>query len=979
MYCQKKYQSYKLYKMQKIIKTIVLLVLIVIQGGELQAQLPSVWSRAIGGDTIGQFGKGQTKGLDIIESRTGGYIAAGIQDLITGAPREYPFLCKVDSVGNTIWKKNYFASGGLPNGIRDISLAETSSGDLLVVGTSSYTGSTGALLMKTNAQGDALWTTNSFLVSSLSNLPSVVDLQKSKIDTTLDGNYMVMLSGNANLGAPGPDNFTILAKIDENGTVLWEKIYRNYFANQVIPTIEGGYVSVGRNADGRSLVFYQLDAVGDSVEQSVHLDSNFYSIGGNSIVQLPDSSFMISTIFLHPSGAIQNGLLPMDKFGNKGSLAVFPGLYSSYIHTIRYDASQNRIVGLSGSYLIDYDLATGNYRSAQLPINSTGNEIELTSDGGYAIVGRYSKKLLIIKTNTTFQIQEVARHVFSGNIHSDFDFDCTLDTSSDMAMQGWIVEAQVKGDRYYGTSNTNGDYLIHASDTGDFVVKVITSNNLWQVCPDSITITSSDLTNSDTFNFATQPLVSCPIMTVDISTSFLRRCSTNTYTVSYCNNGTVDAVGSYVTVELDTFLTVLNTSIPYTVSGNMYTFQLGTVAWGDCGHFTIQTEVSCNAILGQVHCVDAHIYPDTICTMHNSAWDLSDVEVQSRLLGSNIEFTVKNIGTGNMSTTRQYYVTEDHVMLFTRPYQLGSGDSIVETIPLNGRTYRLAAEQDPNHPYNTFSASALTRPTFLTANSPVGSVLQYPESDGSPAVSIDCQANIGSFDPNDKRGFPMGYGSSHAIEANVDLEYHIRFQNTGTDTAFKVVVVDTLSGFLDKTTLQMGASSHSYTWELVDTGVLKVTFDNILLVDSITNEPLSHGFFKFRIKQKKDNPLGTVIENKAGIFFDWNAPIWTNTTFHTIDADFVINYIHQIDDNENLQLAIAPNPMQQQAIIQVEGTTYNQLEVVLVDAMGREVQRQQVVGEDKITLYRQNLSTGIYFFRLIGDDKLIGTGKVMVK
>jgi len=54
-------------------------------------------------------------------------------------------------------------------------------------------------------------------------------------------------------------------------------------------------------------------------------------------------------------------------------------------------------------------------------------------------------------------------------------------------------------------------------------------------------------------------------------------------------------------------------------------------------------------------------------------------------------------------------------------------------------------------------------------------------------------------------------------------------------------------------------------------------FENILLPDSTVNEPASHGFVQFRINQLTDNPIGTVIENTADIYFDLNKAIVTNT------------------------------------------------------------------------------------------------------
>jgi len=64
--------------------------------------------------------------------------------------------------------------------------------------------------------------------------------------------------------------------------------------------------------------------------------------------------------------------------------------------------------------------------------------------------------------------------------------------------------------------------------------------------------------------------------------------------------------------------------------------------------------------------------------------------------------------------------------------------------------------------------------------------------------------------------------------------------------------------------------SHSYSLEIEGNNTLKFIFDSILLPDSTTNELGSHGFVKFKISQKTDLLLGSVIENSAAIFFDFN-------------------------------------------------------------------------------------------------------------
>jgi uncharacterized repeat protein (TIGR01451 family) len=129
----------------------------------------------------------------------------------------------------------------------------------------------------------------------------------------------------------------------------------------------------------------------------------------------------------------------------------------------------------------------------------------------------------------------------------------------------------------------------------------------------------------------------------------------------------------------------------------------------------------------------------------------------------------------------------------------------------------------------------------------------------------------GSYDPNDKSVLPEGKIPFFTNE----LDYLIRFQNTGTDTAFKVVVVDTLPSNVDVFTMKTVSSSHPYTVSLKK-NIVTFTFDNILLVDSFKNEKLSHGFVRFKIAPKQGMKIGDSIYNKAAIYFDFNKPIITN-------------------------------------------------------------------------------------------------------
>lgn len=143
--------------------------------------------------------------------------------------------------------------------------------------------------------------------------------------------------------------------------------------------------------------------------------------------------------------------------------------------------------------------------------------------------------------------------------------------------------------------------------------------------------------------------------------------------------------------------------------------------------------------------------------------------------------------------------------------------------------------------------------------------------------AFECLENIGSYDPNDKAIYLNGFADKDVIGTEDEIEYLIRFQNTGTDTAFTVRVEDELTEDFDLSSVWPVAASHDFTWEL-DRSRLVVTFDDIQLVDSTKNEADSHGFIKFNVQLKDNRPEpGSIVENTAEIYFDFNDPIVTNT------------------------------------------------------------------------------------------------------
>ncbi|MCI4667866.1 MAG: T9SS type A sorting domain-containing protein, partial [Bacteroidia bacterium] len=77
--------------------------------------------------------------------------------------------------------------------------------------------------------------------------------------------------------------------------------------------------------------------------------------------------------------------------------------------------------------------------------------------------------------------------------------------------------------------------------------------------------------------------------------------------------------------------------------------------------------------------------------------------------------------------------------------------------------------------------------------------------------------------------------------------------------------------------------------------VVRFRFDPIFLPDSTTDLEGSNGFVKFGIQMMPGLPLGSTIENKAAIYFDFNAPIITNTVVHTLAEPTVCSSNTAID------------------------------------------------------------------------------------
>lgn len=141
---------------------------------------------------------------------------------------------------------------------------------------------------------------------------------------------------------------------------------------------------------------------------------------------------------------------------------------------------------------------------------------------------------------------------------------------------------------------------------------------------------------------------------------------------------------------------------------------------------------------------------------------------------------------------------------------------------------------------------------------------------------------VNGYDPNDKQVYPLGDCGLHYIDMNEILTYTIRFQNTGNADAINIYIMDSLSNKLDINSVKILGKSHPMHTEILSGNRLKFVFNNIHLPDSNSNEPDSHGYVIYEAMPLPNLIAGTTIKNRAKIYFDYNAPIITNTVFNTI-------------------------------------------------------------------------------------------------
>ncbi len=217
-----------------------------------------------------------------------------------------------------------------------------------------------------------------------------------------------------------------------------------------------------------------------------------------------------------------------------------------------------------------------------------------------------------------------------------------------------------------------------------------------------------------------------------------------------------------------------------------------------------------------------------------------------------------------------------------------------------------------------------------------------------------------SFDPNLKSVVPDSASISPYFIANQqDFIYTIQFQNTGNDTAFNVSILDTLSPNLFIPSFRVLSASHNYDYSISGPGIVEFSFQDIMLPDSSSNEPLSHGFIKYSVKPLRSLVIGDEICNTAHIYFDFNEAVVTNTTSN------IVSIIQQFNSEKTgFSYSLYPNPVT--GILNIETDYLGMKNIRIVDSQGRIVKTKNM-HTTSLQLDCNDLLPGLYFV-LIGDE-----------
>jgi hypothetical protein len=781
------------------------------------------------------------------------------------------------------------------------------------------------------------------------------------ITQTSDGGYICGATSRSNASGDktenslGGDDFWVI-KLDSAGNILWQNTIGgddNDILHSVVPTSDGGFICGGYSRSGIS---------GDKTENSIGLDDYWIvkldsvgniqwqnTIGGTSV----DNLFSISQTFDggYICGGTSNSNISGDKTENS------QGVFDYWV--VKLDPNGN----------IMWQNTIGGSDAENL------RSITQTPDGGYICGGHSTSNISGDKTENCLGFSDywIVKLDDVGNIQ----WQNTIGGSSPDNLSTIILTADggyLCGG--YSYSSISGDKSEHCIGNADYwVVKLDSTGNIqWQ---NTIGGTGEDQLNS--IRLTSDGGIICggssgsPISgdknepNMGLSDIWVMKLVFDFNEISgiayadFNSNNILDAgepiLPNKMMGELQTG------SITFTKPNGKY-----SVAVFDTGSFTVLP------ISTIQHFSASPANHSASFTSLNQTDSLNDFAFQPVGVVNDLMITLTPISPFRIAFSGQYLINYQNIgntsltgtiVLYT--------DSVLSFLSSTSPPFSITADsivwQTPIlNPFETGSFTVRFQvPAWVALGSQINScaVIEPISGDVDPTNNQDCSVVTvtGSYDPNDILVDRATLFTTELINPPY-LDYIIRFQNTGTDTAFTVKILNPIDTTkLQLQTFEFVASSHpaDITWKSWERN-MEFQFENILLPDSNVNEPESHGFIRYRIKPKSTLSLNDTIKNNAFIYFDFNAPVATNT------ANTVIVLSTGISSFDNVfEFNIYPNPVTSDLYLDLNLAVAGDADISVMSIEGKLIARQTQTlsaGQNRMRLLTNYLDNGVYFVKV---------------
>ncbi|WP_208173904.1 T9SS type A sorting domain-containing protein [Hymenobacter negativus] len=343
---------------------------------------------------------------------------------------------------------------------------------------------------------------------------------------------------------------------------------------------------------------------------------------------------------------------------------------------------------------------------------------------------------------------------------------------------------------------------------------------------------------------------------------------------------------------------------------------------------------------------------------------------------ADIRITLTPYSTARPGFTTSYRVSIENtgtttVTSGTATVVLDSHFTYISSSPSASRTGQTLTWNYANlAPFGQLSYDVLvslpTNTVVGTALSSTATALLTGDVEPTDNTSTLAQTVVASYDPN---SMEVNYEriTPTQVAAQQWLEYTIHFQNLGTAAAVNVILSDTLDyDKLNPASLQWITQSHNCIWSLTsigpNTGLLTVRFLGINLPERNVDVIRSQGFVRFRVRARPTLAVGEIIPNHAGIVFDYNSAVITNTATTTV---FVVTAA--LGHRDAAAWDAYPNPATNVVTIAADLATAGPVRVELLDVLGRPVRQQSFTapaGPLRQALNLQGLAAGVYVLRL---------------